>query len=52
MSESAKAKIAEMKKRLETDAARVTTRDDLIRLRMFWNDLTELERLDNEPSTE
>lgn len=50
MSESATARLREMQRKIEADAARVTTRDDLIRLRMYWNDIEAAIRLDEEPS--
>ena len=43
-------RLKEMQKRIEQDAARVTTRDDLIRLRMYWGDLQTV--IDAETETE
>lgn len=46
MSEQSIERLKEMQRQIEQDAARVTTRDDLIRLRMYWGDLQTV--IDNE----
>jgi hypothetical protein len=43
-------RLREMQRKIEADAARVTTRDDLIRLRMYWGDIQTV--LDNEQTGE
>ena len=35
-------RLREMQRKIETDAQRVTTRDDLIRLRAYWGDLQRI----------
>jgi hypothetical protein len=50
MSEKQTEALRQLQKRLEADAARVTTRDDLIRLRMYWGDIQTV--LDSEPNGE
>lgn len=39
-------RLREMQRKIETDAQRVTTRDDLIRLRAYWGDIQAI--LDSE----
>jgi len=39
MTSDAEEILREMQRKIEQDAARVTTRDDLIRLRMYWGDI-------------
>lgn len=51
MTSEATARLREMQKRIEADAQRVTTRDDLIRLRMYWADIEAAIQLDTEPQT-
>jgi len=43
-------RLREMQRQIERDAARVTTRDDLIRLRMYWGDIQKV--IDNESEPE
>lgn len=52
MTSEAVQRLREMQRRIEEDAARVTTRDDLIRLRMYWNDIQTAIELDNTASGE
>jgi len=52
MSEQTTEALREMQRRLEADAATVTTYADLRRLRAYWNDIEQAIRLDSEPSTE
>jgi hypothetical protein len=52
MSSDAVNRLREMQNRIVEDAARVTTRDDLIRLRMYWNDIEEAIRLDTQTETQ
>lgn len=42
-------RLKEMQRKIEEDAARVTTRDDLIRLRMYWGDLQTVIDSESEP---
>ena len=48
MSDAASAKLHELQARFETDATEVRTRSDLIRLRMYWNDINEILALDGD----
>lgn len=48
MSEEATARLRKMQERLAEDAARVTNREDLNRLRMYWGDIEAAIRIDNE----
>ena len=43
-------RLKEMQRKIEEDAQKVTTRDDLIRLRMYWGDLQTV--IDAETETE
>jgi len=52
MSETARVKLREMQNRLVQDVAHVSNRNDYIRLQMYYNDIEEILRLDNEANGE
>ena len=52
MSETARVKLREMQNRLVQDVAHVSNRNDYIRLQMYYNDIEEIIRLDNEANGE